>query len=418
LGIPSLRGENVRMPKLIRAQPKYRKHKGRAVVTIAGQVRDLGPHGTKASRLEYDRRIAEWLLEGRPSNRKELEPISVVEVIDDYLKHARAYYSKNGKPTSEFDAIRAALRPLNEWYGTTAAEEFGPLALKVIRQRMVDEQGWSRSTLNSNVGRIRRMFKWAASEELVAESTWRALQTVDGLRKGKTTARETAPVLPVAADVVKATLPYLPPAVADMVRLQQLTGCRPAEVCLLRPADINTSGDVWAFVPPTHKTEHHGRARTIFIGPRAQDVLRKYLLRDKETYCFSPRESERERLAMRHEKRVTPLHYGNRPGMRWNRRQRIFNDRYAVDAYRRAIARAVDLANRHRAEEAKATGKVAELLRRWAPNQLRHTKATEIRASFGIDAAATVLGHSRPDTTLIYAERDLERARQIMRAVG
>jgi integrase len=272
--------------------------------------------------------------------------------------------------------------------------------------------------VNSNVGRIRRMFKWAASEELIPESVWRALQTVDGLRKGKSAARETEPVLPVADDVVEATLPYLPPIVADMVRLQQLTGCRPAEVCLLRPADVDTAGDVWAFVPPTHKTEHHGRPRIIFIGPRGQAILRKYLLRDKAAYCFSPVESERQRLAIRHEQRVTPLHYGNRPGMRWDKRRRRFNDRYAVAAYRRAITRAVDLANRDRAKQAETSGEDPSLLSHWAPNQLRHTKATEIRAQFGVDAAATVLGHSKPDTTLIYAERDLALAKRIMREVG
>ena len=43
--------------------PKYRKHRasGRAVVTLYGQDRYLGPYGTKASRIEYDRLIGERL---------------------------------------------------------------------------------------------------------------------------------------------------------------------------------------------------------------------------------------------------------------------------------------------------------------------------------------------------------------------
>ncbi len=64
-----------------------------------------------------------------------------------------------------------------------------------------------------------------------------------------------------------------------MVRFQRLTGCRPIEVCLVRPCDVDTSGQVWVFRPESHKTEHHGRDRTICIGPKAQDILRKYLLR-------------------------------------------------------------------------------------------------------------------------------------------
>lgn len=49
------------MPRLTNSLPKYRKHRasGQAVVTIAGRDCYLGPHGTKASRLEYDPLINE-----------------------------------------------------------------------------------------------------------------------------------------------------------------------------------------------------------------------------------------------------------------------------------------------------------------------------------------------------------------------
>ncbi len=55
------------MPTLLNAVPKYRKHKasGQAVVTIGGVDHYLGPHGTKASKNEYDRVIAEWMANGR-----------------------------------------------------------------------------------------------------------------------------------------------------------------------------------------------------------------------------------------------------------------------------------------------------------------------------------------------------------------
>jgi hypothetical protein len=54
------------MPRLIRTLPKYRKHKasGQAVVTICGRDHYLGPHGTKASKVEYDRLIVEFLSSG------------------------------------------------------------------------------------------------------------------------------------------------------------------------------------------------------------------------------------------------------------------------------------------------------------------------------------------------------------------
>jgi integrase len=49
---------------------------------------------------------------------------------------------------------------------------------------------------------------------------------------------------------------------------------------------------------------------------------------------------------------------------------------------------------------------------------LRHTAATLLRARYGLEAAQSLLGHSRPDTTLIYAERDLARARAIAAEIG
>ena len=48
------------MPRLTKSVPKYRKHRasGQAVVTLSGVDHYLGPRGTKASRIEYDRLVA------------------------------------------------------------------------------------------------------------------------------------------------------------------------------------------------------------------------------------------------------------------------------------------------------------------------------------------------------------------------
>ena len=72
------------MPRLTNSVPKYRKHRpsGQAVVTIAGHVHYLGPHGTKASRLEYDRLISEWLAAGRsPSFGATSQELTVSELL-------------------------------------------------------------------------------------------------------------------------------------------------------------------------------------------------------------------------------------------------------------------------------------------------------------------------------------------------
>ena len=64
-------------------------------------------------------------------------------------------------------------------------------------------------------------------------------------------------------------------------------------------------------------------------------------------------------------------------------------------------------ANRQIAETAEAAGVKAELIPDWHPNQLRHTRATEVRKQFGLEAAQVVLGHAKADVTA-----GLRRARQ------
>ncbi|TWU27392.1 site-specific integrase [Bythopirellula polymerisocia] len=242
---------------------------------------------------------------------------------------------------------------------------------------------------------------------------------VAGLRQGRTEARETAPVLPVPDDIVEATLPHMPVVVGDMVRLQRLAGMRPNEVCILRPCDLDRNANVWVYRPESHKTEHHGRERLIFLGPKAQVVLLKYLARDSQAYCFRPAESEAKRRAQAHADRRTPPTCGNHPGSnRVAKPKRQAGARYSTDSYRRAIQRACDRAF------PSAEGMKSEDLanwqssHRWAPIQLRHSAATEIRKKFGLEAAQIVLGHSKADVTQIYAERDVTKGLQVAQLIG
>ena len=57
-----------------------------------------------------------------------------------YWEYAQGYYRKNGKPTGEIDCLKSALRPVRELYGNHSAREFGPLALEIVRQRMIAQE--------------------------------------------------------------------------------------------------------------------------------------------------------------------------------------------------------------------------------------------------------------------------------------
>jgi integrase len=391
--------------------PSYRHHKptGQAVVTLSGQDIYLGKWNAKASRDAYDRLIGEWMANGRRLPQK-CENLTVAELVLRYWRFATSYYRKDGRLTGSIPPIRVALRLLRRLYGTSLAADIGPLALEAIQHKLI-AAGKSRSTINELVAIIRRAFRWAVAKELVHPDVYHALTAVPGLKKGRSDAREPEPIRPVADDVVDATLSFLPKVVADMVSLQRLTGCRPGEVCRLRPCDIDRCKDVWAYRPQSHKTEHRDRERVIFIGPKGQAILLPYLLRDAEAHCFSPVESENGRHAemrARRRSRVQP----SQQNRHQSRPKRMAGRRYNKDSYNRAIRRAIDKANRQRATNGQ------ELLTCWRPNQLRHSMATEVRKQFGLEAAQVTLGHAYADVSQIYAERDLTLAAEVMRKIG
>jgi integrase len=387
------------------------------VVTINGKDHYLGKWNTRASRNQYDRLIAEWLAGGRNLTGRGSD-VTVAEVAVRYWRFAKAYYVKDGCPTHTVGNVKQALRPLRRMYGNTLAQDFGPLALKAVRQTMLESGLLNRTTINDRIGIVKRLFKWAVAEELIPPAVYQGLQAVSGLRMGRTEARESSHVPPVADEVVDATLPYLPPVAVDMVRLQRLTGCRPGEVCCIRPCDVDRSHEVWQYRPVRHKTQHRGRERIVYIGPQAQNVLRPYLLRSAESYCFSPEESEGARKAEMRARRKTPVQ-PSQINRRKRRPLRKPSDHYDNNVYARAIRRAVELANRKRKAEAEKAGLTEwESLPYWAPNQLRHTRATDVRRQFGLEAAQVVLGHTRADVTQVYAERDTTLAVEIMRKIG
>jgi len=99
--------------------PNYRHHKasGQAFVELGGRRFYLGKHGSKASREEYERRIAEYLGNGRqlaPTQTK--TGISCQELAVRFLEWAEGYYVKNGKQTTSFGHCRTAISLFVEHY--------------------------------------------------------------------------------------------------------------------------------------------------------------------------------------------------------------------------------------------------------------------------------------------------------------
>ncbi|MBM4093946.1 MAG: site-specific integrase [Planctomycetes bacterium] len=406
------------MPKLSLHHPRYSLHKARnlACVNIDGRRIYLGEYGSQKSRELYDQVVATWLAAGRRLAPAELSrlceqlldatdqgPLTCAQLATAYKDHAAGYYRKAGRPTTEARMVAQVMELLAEKYGNTPASQFGPQRLVVLRKQMIRYQ-WSRKYINRQVDRIRRAFRWAVENELLpAGEKYHALLAVSGLRKGRTTAKETHPITPVPDRDVARTLRHLSPVVRAMVLVQRRTGCRPGEIVRLRPLDIDCRGPVWLYRVPDHKTAHVTEEHIVCIGPKAQRVLRPFLDRAPEEYCFSPVEAEAWRRARNHVNRTTPPQQGN--GIGTNRRQRPQRkpgDHYTVESYGRAIRRAA------------AAAGVAH----WSPHRLRHSRATQVRRQDGLEAAQCVLGHSNAKVSEVYAARDLDKAFAVALATG
>ena len=117
-------------------KPSLRLHKPskQAVVTIDGKDHYLGRWGSKLAHVEYERLIGEWSANGGVPKAAE-QAVTVAELVLAYRKFANTYYAA---PSREVAQIRPTLRPLVEKYGHTFARDFGPLALKAVRETWIE----------------------------------------------------------------------------------------------------------------------------------------------------------------------------------------------------------------------------------------------------------------------------------------
>ncbi len=398
------------MPK--KNLPSYRLHKatGQAFIELGGHRFYLGIHGSKASREKYEHLLAEYLANGRklPPTRTK-SGISCQELAVHFLEWAEGYYVKNGELTETFGHCRRALSLLTKHYGNESVNNFTPLSLVFLQDEWV-KYGYARLTVNRYVCIIKQAFKHGVKFGWVDANILYALQAVENLKKDRTKAPEHRKIKPVDDGTVEKTLPFLPPIVADMVRVQRLIGGRPQDVRNMRPVDIvDRDKNVWRYVPSTHKTQHQNKLRIIAIGPRAQAILTPYLIEKEDTplaFLFSPQDTVRDQRIERRRKRKTFNNQGRVQPSQRNRSKpnarRKPGKRYTKHSYPEAIERACKLAG----------------VPVWVPNQLRHSAATEVRSKFGLEAAQVVLGHSNAQTTEIYAEVDFEKAAKVAREIG
>lgn len=426
------------MPRPRPTTPPYRHHTGRglAFTIVAGRTVYLGKWNSPASKEKHARLVAEAASGRAVAVRPDVDPaaLTVAGLLAAFWSHAKTVYPfdpahEGRRPAGELGSFHDVMRPVLKLYAGTPAAEFGPRALQLVQAEMVT-MGWCRNVVNRSTVRIRTMFKWAVGAELLPGEVHHRLTAVSGLRRGQGGVRDTAKVKPVPADVLAATLAACPPRLRAMIELQALTGMRSGELCQMRAGDVErpADGGPWVYRPRTHKTMHHGHELAVRIGPRAQATLAPYLKPDRpEAFVFSPAENMAEVRAARAAARKTPATCGNAPGTNVKRSPRkVAGNHYSPHSYAQAVNRAcdrADLAARRAAAVDAAT--VPEdlpdderLVPRWHPHQLRHNRATAVRASHGLDGVQAALGQRTVSVAERYAEVDATKADRIAAELG
>jgi integrase len=379
-----------------------------------------GKYGSPESLAEYEELRAKILKHKLGEEQQHIEPptkrrsMSIAQVFLRYLQWAETYYD-GGAKNKEFGHFVKAMDQVRLLYNSLPFSEFGPRKLRRVRERMID-LGWSRNHINHQVNRIRAVFKWAVSEEYIESTVHANLQTLPGLRKGKSLARETKPVKPVAWKHVEATLPFMTPVLAAMTEIKYLTGMRSDELTGMRLAEMDLRGDVWIYEPREHKTAHRGKRKVICLGPRSQALLLPYLPASLNAFIFSPGISCWEQSQARAAARKSKLY-----GKALNRqpRARKTRERYDTHAYQTAINHAFTAMAKSLGHVRPVGEKLRPWLRSvgirfWTPHALRHSRGTLTRAAYGIEGAQASLGNTL-EATQIYAEKSLDLAVRIAR---
>jgi integrase len=362
-------------------KPKYRRHtsRDRAFVEWNGKRHYLaGAYKSHESLRAYQdfcrQNVPQFVLTASGPAK-----LTVAQLADGFQGWADKNYPP--VPRSEASNVRAALKPLRQMYGTLNAADFAPKHLTELQERLATRQR-ARTYVNQCAAKIKRAFKWGAVEGLIPDTVYNAIALVPGLRRGRSQALENPSRKPATWEQVSSVLGEVSPTVWAMVHLQWLTGIRSQSICEARVDQFNRSKQPWEW-RPRHKTESRGVDLVVFIGPQAQAVLLPFLAgRKGSDYLFHPK----------------------RQG---GTRAKGYRSFYDAVSYLRALSRGQNRVNAKRIEQG------LDPLPKWTPHQIRHAKATAVRASHGLEAAQATLGHQTLSAAQIYAQRQSELARQV-----
>jgi integrase len=357
----------------------------------------------KAVKAEYDRLLAQFLTQGhldcmRPTGHE----ITVKILLLEFLKTEQTFC----KSVSELSDIQRVCNAFATANGAILVDNLGPEHFDFFLSRLIEGHFTGRKVKGTFVPkkptrgyileqlkRLYRVFKWAVASRKFSGEKWLQITEWMKHRQDSSFGEQSKRVEPVSDRVVEMTLPFLSPVVRDMVVLQGMIGCRPSELCNLHGSIIDRTGEDWIAELTEHKNAKRGKRRTIPFHGKAKAIVEKYI-KDGDSFLFSPKESETIRLG----KQATGRRKGNKPG-----------EHYTKDSYARAIVRACDKAFPPPDGLSETKAEQWRKDHRWSPNRLRHSVASKLIATQGIEHAAAMLGHASTKTTERYTRSASEQ---------
>jgi integrase len=374
--------------------PKLCRHKARnlgySTDPRTGHVVYHGPWGLRSTKENYSRWVAAFA-SGLDPLTPSADPI-VADLINQFARWAETYYRDpvTGKPTSQIHVLKSALRELKN-YLTKPIKDFTPQDLIAVRAEMMERPVTAQSkrtkpkpltisTVNSSISKIKMAFKRGVEWGLVPVAVYHALSCVQSLSwRTAPTLRTTEPIKPVDQKDIDAIIPHLKPMHRVMVKLHCATGMRITELVSMRWSEIEqVDYDLWCYRPGRHKNSHRQQDRVIYFHKdfiQMMRSIRKPLWDPDLVWCSKGKG-----------------------------RHRGYTGQATVSSYQRAIQWAQTKYNR-----------TAKRKLRWTPLQIRHMVGTRVREMHGLEGSQAVLGHSRIDSTQIYAERRDDLARKLAR---
>ena len=398
------------MPKLINRNPKLSKLKQYAVVYYRDKIHYLGLHGSPEALTAYNRFCAE--IQSNPifTPQSGEASITIAELVAAFLDHAKATLK-----APNYDHYRVVLMDfLLALYGDdkTAVDNFSPRCLKLVRQQLIISRRFCRKMVNEYTRRIVAVFSWGVGEEYVNSNTAATLKAVKPLPECYPGTFDNPEREDVPDDVIRRTLPFLPPLLMAMIQVQRMTGCRPSEIFNMKAGEIDRKSDpdLWLYRPAHHKTEKKTkRKKVVPLGKPEQELIAPYLEgKTGGEAIFSPRRAMQERTAERRANRKSKL----TPSQRARDEARAakpsaYSEFYDRHSYRQAIEYAIKKANRRLPDD--------EKLPHWTPYQIRHTAATELELETDIENAQILLDHESLNTTKRYTKKRLEKSKNLAR---